>query len=400
MKKILFVLLFCVVAPYVGAWGLLPEFVKLQPAQYKQNNGYRKFLLYDIVSGRPGLRVCTSTRFRNKVQEDELFNNTQAAFSVIFRTVRNTIQNSGRAQEFQDFLSVWPDAFQLQRVVPPEGKECNAIAGKYDLQIKGRATAVPIDTGYQLEYGMQGYAAPQMDPKTSSWTVLLSTDQSKNKRMGIALHETAHLLGLADQYNNQDSDRAYSLAAFEDLTKIDSIMRAFSHSGRDVLTCDDVEGIINAVDFILRQEGVSSKRLENGWADLCGRNYVYIGGKPVRNNDPARAKQNRDAFARWAAAGYAPHAQPLFADKARQVQQAVRDSLNGLAQLEDKKRDITLQIESKSYELAHAKDYGWTAKQKQAVRQELLRLRQELKRLEAQTARQPAAAGFGGGVMP
>lgn len=381
MKKFLFLLSACLFsASTAGAWGLIPEFVKIQPEQYKQNNGYRKFLLHDIYEGRPELRVCINPY--DKATEDEMFENIQTAFSSIFAFVRQEIEQSGRSAEFADFLAVWPKNFKLHRMTYPAGKNCKAISGQFDLEIKGQKTRIPIDTGFSVTYGKQGHALPVQDPKTFSWSIMLSTDHPlKEARVEIAMHEVSHLFGLADQYSNFSADKTYSLRAFEELTKIESIMQGSSMDKRRNLTCDDAEGFINAMDFIMRQDGKTSNRLQHGWADLCGRNYIYMDGVPQRNADPAQAKQEHDSFVKWAANGYKAADKPAFASKALEVQRDLAARLAGatknLSALKDRKTELDGLITSKKYEIQNAKFYKWTPRQVKAEQAKLKKLEAE-----------------------
>ena len=51
------------------------------------------------------------------------------------------------------------------------------------------------------------------------------------------------------------------------------------------ITCDDVEGFINAVDFVQFMEGETSTRLEKGWKSLCGYPYYYLRGRAANNQE-------------------------------------------------------------------------------------------------------------------
>lgn len=391
MKKLLFLLFGCLFsASTAGAWGLLPEFTKLQPEQYKKNDAYRKFLLDDIYEGRPELRVCVNSY--DKKTEDEMFENIQTAFSSIFTFVRQQIEQSGRTAEFADFLAVWPKTFKLQRITYPAGKSCKAISGQFDLEIKGSQTYIPIDTGFsRTYYGHQGYTLPVQNPKTFSWSIMLSTDfPIKEAWKEIALHEVSHLFGLADQYSNFAADKTYSLQAFEELTKIDSIMQGIYIDKRRNLTCDDAEGFINAMDFIMRQKGKTSNRLKHGWADFCGRNYIYMDGIPQRNKNLAQAKQEHDAFAKWAANGYKDADKPAFASKALEVQRDLAARLAGatknLSALKDKKAELEVQIVSKKHEIQHANFYRWTPRQLKAEQAKLKKLEEEFNTVKQEIA--------------
>ena len=311
--------------------------------------------------------------------QKQALNNVQYALDEIFRFTREQIEQSGRKQEFQDFLSAWPSKVSVVRVDYPRGKSCDAVVGKFDIEVwVNPSTSIPIEGGFGgLHYGPRGHTQTIRNEK-GYFKMMLPIDQYTEDNKSVALHEMSHILGLADQYKAEAPDETYSLRKFEDITKIKSIMNGGVHTP---LYCDDVEGYINAVDFMWRRDGKTSNRLQHGWADLCGRNYIYMDGVPQRNADPAQAKQEHDAFVKWATNGYKAADKPAFASKALEVQRDLAARLAGatknLSALKDRKTELEGLITSKKYEIQNAKFYKWTPRQVKAEQAKLKKLEAE-----------------------
>lgn len=380
MKKLLFLLFGCLFsASTAGAWGLVTEFTKLQPEQYRRNDGFRRSLIADfILKNKKEVKVCLTGYLGDDAQKQAL-NNVQYALDEIFRFTREQIEQSGRKQEFQDFLSAWPSKVSVVRVDYPRGKSCDAVVGKFDIEVwVNPSTSIPIEGGFGgLHYAPRGHTQTIRNEK-GYFKMMLPIDQYTEDNKSVALHEMSHILGLADQYKAEAPDETYSLRKFEDITKIKSIMNGGVHTP---LYCDDVEGYINAVDFMWRRDGKTSNRLQHGWADLCGRNYIYMDGVPQRNADPAQAKQEHDAFVKWATNGYKAADKPAFASKALEVQRDLAARLAGttkkLSALNDKKAELEGLITSKKYEIQNAKFYKWTPRQVKAEQAKLKKLEAE-----------------------
>ena len=378
MKKLLILLFGCLFsATSAGAWGLVTEFTKLQPEQYRRNDGFRRSLIADfILKNKKEVKVCLTGYLGDDAQKQAL-NNVQYALDEIFRFTREQIEQSGRKQEFQDFLSAWPSKVSVVRVDYPRGKSCDAVVGKFDIEVwVNPSTSIPIEGGFGgPHYGPRGHTKPIRNEK-GYFEMMLPIDQYTEDNKSVALHEMSHILGLADQYKAEEPDETYSLRKFEDITKIKSIMNGGVHTP---LYCDDVEGYINAVDFMWRRDGKTSNRLQHGWADLCGRNYIYMDGVPQRNADPAQAKQEHDAFVKWATNGYKAADKPAFASKALEVQRDLAARLAGatknLSALKEKREYLTNDINTLKYNIEH-KFYP-LKREEQAAQKKLKKLEAE-----------------------
>ena len=429
MKKLWTLLFLSVWSLPAAGWGLFNTF----PQEADRLDSYRYFLIYPLLQGKQALNVCVTLEdypeYRNEADVKQfLFEAEQKAFDAWLSGTRQVLQNSGRTQEFADVLAVLPQRVQLN-LVNPGAQKCDGLS--YDLLIKGSDRNVMLGATSQMV--SQGTASPSLRGG-NAWQIMLPTqDISKELYLeslpkdeiraipvmarphteNVALHETGHLLGLADQYRvsgapgGTNAHAQYSLLNFENIFALRSAMR---ESGGSALafSCDDAEGLIHAADFILRAEGKKSPRLQNGWADLCGRNYVYINGLPVRAKDAASAKRDRDEFASWAAAGYAPASKPAFARSAEEQQSRAKQKLvNMLSQYSntsDLKRELELKSSSLRDELDYArKDPSYLTRQEiQEKTAELARIQQQLQGVTAeydslQTQRQQAKAR---GLLP
>ena len=322
------------------------------------------------------MKVCLTVYLGDDAQKQAL-NNVQYALDEIFRFTREQIEQSGRKQEFQDFLSAWPSKVSVVRVDYPRGKSCDAVIGKFDIEVQvNPSTRIPIvGLSGKTFYSPRGHTK-SIRNKEGYFEMMLPIDQHTEDNKSVALHEISHILGLADQYDAEKPDKTYSLCKFEDITKINSIM------GKEEATplyCDDVEGYINAVDFMWRRDGKTSNRLQHGWADLCGRNYIYIDGVPQRNADPAQAKQEHDAFVKWATNGYKAADKPAFASKALEVQRDLAARLAGatknLSALKEKQEYLTNDINTLKYNIEH-KSYP-LKREEQAAQKKLKKLEVE-----------------------
>lgn len=429
MKKLWAFLFLSVWSLPAAGWGLFNTF----PQEADRLDSYRYFLIYPLLQGKQALNVCVTLEdypeYRNEADVKQfLLDAEQKAFDAWFSGTRQVLQNSGRTQEFADVLAVLPQRVQLN-LVNPNSQTCDGLS--YDLLITGSDRNEMIGATSQMV--AQGTARPSLRGG-NAWQIMLPT-QGISKELyleslpkdeiraipvmarphteNVALHETGHLLGLADQYRvsgapgGTNAHAQYSLLNFENIFALRSAMR---ESGGSALafSCDDAEGLIHAADFILRAEGKKSPRLQNGWADLCGRNYVYINGLPVRAKDAASAKRDRDEFAAWAAAGYESASKPAFARSAEEQQSRAKQQLvNMLSQYSntsDLKRELELKSSSLRAELDYArKDPSYLTRQEiQEKTAELARIQQQLQGVTAeydslQTQRQQAKAR---GLLP
>lgn len=338
MKKYLLLLTCLTLAASASAWGLLEDLVSFNgdPYIYKKS-----FLYYVLTAKKPKIRVCVSTEgtstdpARQKITRDYFLQSTQSALDNWLSFVRTQLgepqpvptpakgkkkakkqQTSAvapefaRKGEFADILEALPRRIELQ-VINPNGEDCDKVMkGKYDLRIKSLGNLKYGSVLQQLSHtrGMAASIKGVYDKDPTIWRLSLPgnddytaselAEQEAMRTTGIfmsaytldydmdrvARHEMGHFFGLADQYEDKKNmNKVRSLLRTEPgevvFGGLPSVMAKSA-----TLTCDDLEGFINAVDFIWGMEGKNSPRVQNGWKSLCGKPYTYLQGIPVKDS--------------------------------------------------------------------------------------------------------------------
>lgn len=339
MKKYLLLLTCLTLAASASAWGLLEDLVSFNgdPYIYKKS-----FLYYVLTAKNPKIRVCVSTEgtstdpARQKITRDYFLQSTQSALDNWLSFVRTQLgerqpvrstpakgkkkakkqQTSAvapefaRKGEFADILEALPRRIELQ-VINPNGEDCDKVMkGKYDLRIKSlgnlkygsvlqqlshtRGMAASIKGVYDKDPTIWRLSLPGNDDYTASKlaeqeamrtnSIFVSAYALDYDMDRVARHEMGHFFGLADQYEDKKNmNKVRSLLRTEPgevvFGGLPSVMAKST-----TLTCDDLEGFINAVDFIWGMEGKNSPRVQNGWKSLCGKPYTYLQGIPVKDS--------------------------------------------------------------------------------------------------------------------
>ena len=339
MKKYLLLLTCLTLAASASAWGLLEDLVSFNgdPYIYKKS-----FLYYVLTAKNPKIRVCVSTEgtstdpARQKITRDYFLQSTQSALDNWLSFVRTQLgerqpvratptkgkkkakkqQTSAvapefaRKDEFADILEALPRRIELQ-VINPNGEDCDKVMkGKYDLRIKSlgnlkygsvlqqlshtRGMAASIKGVYDKDPTIWRLSLPGNDDYTASElaeqeamrtnSIFVSAYALDYDMDRVARHEMGHFFGLADQYEDKKNmNKVRSLLRTEPgevvFGGLPSVMAKSA-----TLTCDDLEGFINAVDFIWGMEGKNSPRVQNGWKSLCGKPYTYLQGIPVKDS--------------------------------------------------------------------------------------------------------------------
>lgn len=339
MKKYLLLLTCLTLAASASAWGLLEDLVSFNgdPYIYKKS-----FLYYVLTAKNPKIRVCVSTEgtstdpARQKITRDYFLQSTQSALDNWLSFVRTQLGERqpvratpakgkkkakkqqpsavapefARKDEFADILEALPRRIELQ-VINPNGEDCDKVMkGKYDLRIKSLGNLKYGSVLQQLSHtrGMAASIKGVYDKDPTIWRLSLPgnddytaselAEQEAMRTTGIfmsaytldydmdrvARHEMGHFFGLADQYEDKKNmNKVRSLLRTEPgevvFGGLPSVMAKSA-----TLTCDDLEGFINAVDFIWGMEGKNSPRVQNGWKSLCGKPYTYLQGIPVKDS--------------------------------------------------------------------------------------------------------------------
>lgn len=339
MKKYLLLLTCLTLAASASAWGLLEDLVSFNgdPYIYKKS-----FLYYVLTAKNPKIRVCVSTEgtstdpARQKITRDYFLQSTQSALDNWLSFVRTQLGERqpvrptpakgkkkakkqqtptiapefARKGEFADILEALPRRIELQ-VINPNGEDCDKVMkGKYDLRIKSlgnlkygsvlqqlshtRGMAASIKGVYDKDPTIWRLSLPGNDDYTSSElaeqeamrtnSIFVSVYALDYNMDRVARHEMGHFFGLADQYEDKKNmNKVRSLLRTEpDEVVFGGLPSVMAKSA--TLTCDDLEGFINAVDFIWGMEGKNSPRVQNGWKSLCGKPYTYLQGIPVKDS--------------------------------------------------------------------------------------------------------------------
>ncbi|WP_432634294.1 hypothetical protein [Candidatus Avelusimicrobium sp.] len=340
MKKLLLFFACLVFASSASAWGILQSLVSHNGNPYIYKNS---FLYYVLTTQNPKVRVCVSTEgtstdpVRQKITRDYFVRSTQEALDTWLAFIRTQLGEAqpvqtaptkgkkkakkqqpvapasefARKAEFADILAALPRRIELQ-VINPNGEDCDkAMKGKYDLRIKslGNFQYGSIKQQYFKHRGTAGGIKGVYDKDKTIWKLSLpgnddysanevaSREAEKNNRIfaggyvmdysmkGVTLHELGHFFGLADLYaDKQNMDKVHSLLRVEPHEMVFKGVSSIMGNDKDILTCDDLEGFINAVDFIWGMEGKNSPRVQNGWKSLCGKPYTYLQGIPAKDS--------------------------------------------------------------------------------------------------------------------
>lgn len=339
MKKYLLLLTCLTLAASASAWGLLEDLVSFNgdPYIYKKS-----FLYYVLTAKNPKIRVCVSTEgtstdpARQKITRDYFLQSTQSALDNWLSFVRTQLGERqpiratpakgkkkakkqqpsavapefARKDEFADIVEALPRRIELQ-VINPNGEDCDKVMkGKYDLRIKSLGNLKYGSVLQQLSHtrGMAASIKGVYDKDPTIWRLSLpgnvdytASELAEQEAMRtnsifvsayaldynmdrVARHEMGHFFGLADQYEDKKNmNKVRSLLRTEPgevvFGGLPSVMAKST-----TLTCDDLEGFINAVDFIWGMEGKNSPRVQNGWKSLCGKPYTYLQGIPVKDS--------------------------------------------------------------------------------------------------------------------
>ena len=339
MKKLLILLFGCLFsATTAGAWGLLGALVSFDGNPYIYKNS---FLYYVLTTKNPKVRVCVSTEgtntdpARQKITRDYFVKSTQSAFDTWLSFVRTqlgerqSVQSEptkskkkakkqqpiapapefARKAEFADILAALPRRIELQ-LINPNGEDCErAMKGKYDLRIKSlgnfqygsleqqesekRGDSGAIKGVYNKDKTIWLLSLPGNDEYTAHQLALAEVGKTRTSYGYVSVsdytmervtrHEVGHFFGLADQYaDKQNMDKVRSLLRTEPRQVVFGGLPSVMAKS-ETLTCDDLEGFINAVDFIWGMEGKTSPRVQNGWKSLCGKPYIYLQGIPAKD---------------------------------------------------------------------------------------------------------------------
>lgn len=289
MKRFIVFLLSCLATVPSFSWGLHRDFVRYNPQRnskdYRIQNtkSYSYSPLYAILrEHKTQFTVCIKPHGwvpdeRVETPEQYGFRLLSSQLNSWFNQAHQTIEHSGRQQEFQDILSWLPAQLQVRKI------SCDPQ----------RPADITLDVS--RTHGISGRAGWYAEDHR--WFLNLAFGFSGE---GVAQHELGHFFGLADlgdKYHG-NADDTYSLASVGVVPNASTgVMWWNGDEGARSITCDDVEGFLNAVDFVQFMEGETSPRLENGWKSLCGKPYYYLRGRVARSPEEfAQIKEETESF--------------------------------------------------------------------------------------------------------
>ena len=277
MKKIGLFVVLCSLAMMASAWGLERGFVSqlsFNVNGVKHQANYTSSALYVLLrSGKANFTACVDEyafeSMPDSATQADTFNLVEQTLTPWIAEVRKQIGTSGRGAEFADILTWLPS----QMTLTPASCE------KADIRIKVTS---------QRSAGKPAWA---YNPTLRAWQLVLPSGRAT---LSDAWKESGSFWGLGiltatfqpqtvgeGRFKNT-TDEKYSLYAVADSHPAPGASVMWWKQPASVsLTCDDVEGFINAVDFVQFMEGETSPRLENGWKSLCGHPYYYLRGRVV-----------------------------------------------------------------------------------------------------------------------
>lgn len=221
---------------------------------------YKFYAMYKYLTDKPVLYAVQADYGEDKTP-DELTKQIHTLFfskaiENNFQTwidqTRNYIYGQHREKDFKDILNILSKkTLKLRRV--KKGKHDIL----FDFSTHAGAALYTYNTDMRIRIPNPFYSD---DPKY------------KGKTDKMLIHEIGHYWGLADRYAEGvlSSSLEHSTSGDVDSDAIMSVAGGIETK----LTCDDVDGFINLIDYNLAKiNGKYSKRADRGWKGLCDNNY-------------------------------------------------------------------------------------------------------------------------------
>ncbi len=257
--------IFCcaLTAAQAAPWGLLKELDTTVSDQESPHNGediYKFYAMYKYLTNKP-ISYAVQADYGKDKDPDKLTRQIHTAFfsqaiENNFKTwidqTRNYIYEQHREKDFKDILNILSKKnLKLRRVE----KGNHDIL--FDFSTHTGAALYTYNTDMRIRVPNPFYSD---DPKY------------KDRTNQMLIHEIGHYWGLADRYEEGVLSSSVEHSTSGDVNS-DAIM-SVSGGIKTKLTCDDVDGFINLIDYNLAKiNGKYSKRADKGWKGLCDNNY-------------------------------------------------------------------------------------------------------------------------------
>ena len=305
MKKITLLFLLLFIYPSLAfSWGIM------EPCLARVSQDKRCFVEklsragnYPCISVKlEGPRVEGVSAQEFKQISQVALKDLSAAFHRWFGPVRSQIVQAGRAEEFADFLNIYPNGVRvfLQDKNTPSNPQCLNLA--LYLSSGGGSTCADANA---LENRIRWYTFNYRFHDGGGY----SLSYRGCPPASVVTHEVGHLMGLADLYWNKLNHDSNITQEFSLLSVGISTYEMEKYSVMTTaqenysVRCDDLDGIINMWDVLLAKQGKTSPRWEKGWTSFCpayqAKNFRYAYGQPYRSEEEKNTNKRRIEAINW-----------------------------------------------------------------------------------------------------
>ncbi len=273
-------------------WGISWGYTHLRKGDYILNyilqNGEIFFLITEsgvpekptnVSNEKLAIQNDLDNKLNKEKREKELAKMISDALKRWFTDTATTIRNAGRTQEFADILPLLDKAVKPIRINNNlkdyiEDSDSKSIVLFYFITEEEMHKKCSKRSSGCSFINKVIVVNPYIKQKSSNFT--------KDKVFIHIFHEIGHLYGLADQYKRGtwDVDEEYSTT-----DRVDDKNSVMAANYSSHLSCDDVDGFINLIDFTISKQkrrkfpGILKKgwsdRAKNGWASFCNGNAGY-----------------------------------------------------------------------------------------------------------------------------
>lgn len=346
MKKIIIVIIILMqCALSANAW------IFLKQAEDKAQG----FTLLKLVDKQGNLRVCMeefSANWRTEANVQlyhEVEQMVREGYNEWLKAVRTQIEKTNRRDEFKDVLALLPKEVNLVFVNEPtalkkitfRNQEVEMYPSCTDMYAYQNKVDLIIRFKDAPEF-YNGECATTSNGKFRDAITFFpdgSTVGNYNRSMDDLVHEIGHTLGLSDMYKKSVS-RGYNSAVYTmkkqnlepEQFRVKSIMNVEGNCDIDfkedrqranIITCDDIDGVINLVDHYYPQK--TAARRTTGWLSLCSNKKIaYAYSLPFSVSEEEQQLQRN--FVRRGRIGTSP-----LAAQIKQVKQTAAQNADKLA---------------------------------------------------------------------